>query len=227
MALSPFLEELINAAIADGVITDKERAVLHRKAAEKGIDPDEIDIIIDGRLQQMQNQTNSKRPHVDKCPACGEIMPALSSTCPNCGYVVDDKQTENFALRSMMAEMETELMLFRTGKVDSPAKLEGMIRQATTRYGDNARIKRLILEIQEEVVKHEKKLEAAERARKNSIRGKKMGCLGLSIVFMVIMFISTVSDGRDVGNALGTAFIGGAFWCGVAYYFFFRKRIEK
>ena len=44
------LEELIEGALADGVITDKERAVLHKKAESEGVDPDEPDMVLDGRL---------------------------------------------------------------------------------------------------------------------------------------------------------------------------------
>lgn len=44
------LEQLIKSVIADGAITDKERSVLHKKAAAEGIDEDEIDVYIDGLI---------------------------------------------------------------------------------------------------------------------------------------------------------------------------------
>ena len=43
--LSKELEEIVEAALADGVLTDKERAVLHKRAQAEGIDPDELDIV--------------------------------------------------------------------------------------------------------------------------------------------------------------------------------------
>ena len=46
------LETLINAVLADGVVTDKERAVIQKKAAQEGVDADEIDVYIDGLLYQ-------------------------------------------------------------------------------------------------------------------------------------------------------------------------------
>ncbi|MDE6308650.1 MAG: tellurite resistance TerB family protein, partial [Muribaculaceae bacterium] len=49
---SPMLERLINAALADGVITDKERQVLHRKAQEEGVDPDELDLVLEAMLYE-------------------------------------------------------------------------------------------------------------------------------------------------------------------------------
>lgn len=48
------LEEIIEAALADGVLTDKERAVLHKRALAEGVDPDELDIVIDGRLAKIK-----------------------------------------------------------------------------------------------------------------------------------------------------------------------------
>ena len=47
------LEALIKSIIADGKITDKERAVLHKRAEAEGIDADEIDVYIDGRLTEL------------------------------------------------------------------------------------------------------------------------------------------------------------------------------
>ena len=44
------LEQLIDAVIADGVITDQERRVVYKKAASLGIDQDEIEVYLEGRL---------------------------------------------------------------------------------------------------------------------------------------------------------------------------------
>ncbi|MDE5882636.1 MAG: hypothetical protein K2H60_12990 [Muribaculaceae bacterium] len=48
------LEMLIEAAIADGEITDKERSILHKRASSEGVDPDELDMIIDARILKMR-----------------------------------------------------------------------------------------------------------------------------------------------------------------------------
>lgn len=62
------LEMLITAALADGNITDKERAVLHKRAIAENIDPDELDIILDARLMSARqvdddNETKSSTLH--------------------------------------------------------------------------------------------------------------------------------------------------------------------
>lgn len=93
------LEEIIDAALADGVLTDKERLVLHKRGQAEGVDPDELDIVIDGRLAKMKRQedwlrpappplnlTNQKLGDVVKCPSCGAQAIGGSAVCSECGY---------------------------------------------------------------------------------------------------------------------------------------------
>lgn len=96
MAFSKELEEVIEAALADGVITDKERAVLHKKALLEGVDPDELDIVIEGRLSKMKREedwlkpappASEKRGNIVKCPNCGAPIQAGTTKCEECGYV--------------------------------------------------------------------------------------------------------------------------------------------
>lgn len=104
MAFSKELEEVIEAALADGVITDKERAVLHKKALLEGVDPDELDIVIDGRLSKMKREedwlkpappASEKRGNIVKCPNCGEPVPGGAAVCPVCGYEFRNVQAGN------------------------------------------------------------------------------------------------------------------------------------
>lgn len=97
MAFSKELEEVIEAALADGVLTDKERAVLHKKAAQEGVDPDELDVVVEGRLAKMKREEDwlrptpppatEKRGNVVKCPHCGSPIQAGAVKCEECGYV--------------------------------------------------------------------------------------------------------------------------------------------
>lgn len=95
------LEEVIEAALADGVITEKERAVLHKRALAEGVDPDELDVVIDGRLAKVKKETDWLRPVpppqaapanngkygvVRKCPNCGAQVKASAVKCDECGY---------------------------------------------------------------------------------------------------------------------------------------------
>ena len=54
----PKIEKLINYAIADGVITDKERQVLLEKAMSMGIDLDEFEMVLDAKLYEAKNKKN-------------------------------------------------------------------------------------------------------------------------------------------------------------------------
>ena len=56
------LESLIQSIIADGVITDKERAVLHKRAEAEGIDADEIDVYTEGLLVQSNKGSIKRMP---------------------------------------------------------------------------------------------------------------------------------------------------------------------
>ncbi len=50
--ISEELNDLIIAALADGEVTEKERAVLRRRAEKEGMDVDEFDILLDSRIIQ-------------------------------------------------------------------------------------------------------------------------------------------------------------------------------
>lgn len=88
------LESVIEAALADGTLTAKEREVLHKRAAAEGVDPDELDVVIEGRLAKMKREEDWLRPappsdkfgDVKKCPNCGEPVEPMAVKCSACGY---------------------------------------------------------------------------------------------------------------------------------------------
>lgn len=55
------LETIIKSIIADGEITEKERAVLHKKAEAEGVDIDEIDVYVDGLIGKSSQEGNKKK----------------------------------------------------------------------------------------------------------------------------------------------------------------------
>lgn len=61
------LEMLIDAAIADGEISEKERAILHKRAKAEGVDTDELDMIVDARIAKAKNaQADSQNDEDDE-----------------------------------------------------------------------------------------------------------------------------------------------------------------
>ena len=93
--LTPELEQLIKYALEDGVLTDKERSVLMRKAQAAGADLDEFEMILEAKLYEVQkaaaaaaSKSNSnKYGEVRKCPNCGAQVKGGSAVCTECGYV--------------------------------------------------------------------------------------------------------------------------------------------
>ena len=97
------LEELIDSVLADGVITDQERAVLRKRALACGEDPDEVMIVVDGRLAKMKKGASpaipatEKRGNIVKCPHCGAPIEAGAVKCKECGYVFTNVKANNTA----------------------------------------------------------------------------------------------------------------------------------
>lgn len=194
MAISKELEVLIEASLADGVLTAKEREVLHKKALQEGMDPDELDVIVEGRLQQMQNEIDKAKQKIRKCPSCGEIIPAMTAVCPSCGQVIDTSSPDNKALSEYMTKLESSLVKLKENgpsKYDSKVKaeLESMIRQGRSMYGDNKKIAFLISEVEASIVKFDK-------AHKRNIILKCI--IGLVIILIPIGFYAKCSHDSQV-----------------------------
>ncbi len=83
------LEQLIDAALADGVLTDKEKKVLFKKAESLGVDHDEFEMVLDARLtkaQALKRPSNEKLGNIATCPNCGAQIKGGLAVCPECGY---------------------------------------------------------------------------------------------------------------------------------------------
>lgn len=92
------LEELIESVLADGVLTDKERTVLRKRAQACGEDPDEVIVVVEGRLTKVNKQpTNEKRGNVVKCPNCGATVEGGAVKCTECGYVFTNVKANDTA----------------------------------------------------------------------------------------------------------------------------------
>lgn len=74
------LEKLIQAALVDGVVTDKERAVLVKKVKEAGGDVDEFEMLLDARIYEAQQKNGKAKSEPAKPKA--EPKPAKTASAP-------------------------------------------------------------------------------------------------------------------------------------------------
>ena len=84
------IEQLIELTLIDGQLTEKERAVIINKAMSLGMDQDEIEVIIEGKIQQIQAENfksnKEKIGNIKTCPACGSPIKSMTGSCENCEH---------------------------------------------------------------------------------------------------------------------------------------------
>ena len=61
--MSPEIEKLIEMALADGHVTDKEREIILRKAEKLGLDVDEVEMYLEGLISS--TNVNSKSSNLN------------------------------------------------------------------------------------------------------------------------------------------------------------------
>ena len=98
------IEQLISAALADGVLTEKEKKILFKRAQAQGIDLYEFEMVLDARLVELQKVEKEKAAksalrsnklgEVRKCPSCGEMLSLMDGVCPSCGHLFDVDVTD-------------------------------------------------------------------------------------------------------------------------------------
>ena len=124
--LTPELEQLIQYALADGVLTDKERAVLMKKAEAAGADLDEFEMILEAKLYEAKKaaapKASNKEGEVRKCPHCGARVRSFRTTCEECGYEFRNAEAVKSAavlfeqIKSLEMEKTRELALNEDNK---------------------------------------------------------------------------------------------------------------
>lgn len=93
------LDKLIEMALMDGELTEKEKQVLFKKAEAMGVDLDEFEMVLDAKLYEKQQEgkkheapdispaapKSTKFGDVKKCPACGAMVQSFQTKCTDCG----------------------------------------------------------------------------------------------------------------------------------------------
>lgn len=93
------LENLIEMALMDGELTEKEKQVLFKNAEKMGVDLDEFEMVLEAKLFDKQKSIEQEKPKtteaapksdkfgdVKKCPACGSMVQSFQIKCIDCGH---------------------------------------------------------------------------------------------------------------------------------------------
>jgi len=132
------LEKLIEMALMDGELTDKERTILSKKAESFGVDLDEFEMVLEARLfekkQADHKPTNEKKPEsnkfgdVKKCPACGSMVQSFQTKCIDCGHEFSNIEANASIekLFKMLDEAESQ----RDDKVTAGGVIGGLFKNS-------------------------------------------------------------------------------------------------
>lgn len=215
---SESLKQLIEASLVDGVLMPNERAVILKRAMLEGIDADEVNLLLDAEVQKIKLKKQAQGPKINKCPACGEPIPALTAICPACGTVVEnDENPKDRELDFLIEQMNRGLSQLKSSTAVAPmviAALDEHRRRAMMLYGDNPKIKKLGNEVDKAIDDHKreeakrqeeekelKRMEAKARieAAKNS-GGKNnvvlnLGCMKGCLISMAIIIALGIFGG--------------------------------
>jgi hypothetical protein len=115
------IENLINFALADGELTEKEKQILFKKAEEAGIDLNEFEMVLDAKLHEKQQNLKAATPSaaapksdkfgdVKKCPACGAMVQSFQTKCSDCGHEFSNIEANAsiHKLLKMLDEVESQ-----------------------------------------------------------------------------------------------------------------------
>lgn len=100
---------MIRMAAEDGKITEAEKKIILKKAADLGEDPDMVELAIEGILGELQTQASRKQEKGMTCPNCGAIISETTFKCPECGYVLQRETKASENARSMINQLQERL----------------------------------------------------------------------------------------------------------------------
>lgn len=161
------LDALIKEYLTDGVLTDKERQVILKKAEGMGLDRDEIDLYLDAQVQKIDQATDAaiRRQKGKACPHCGAYVSQMTDKCPECGQYITPEATKE--LEEILNKLEEALINMKARKdiERNKAIVERYARKARMYYSNHPKIKILLEEVDSDVQDTEKKINAEKRKK--------------------------------------------------------------
>jgi len=195
------LQALIDQYLTDGVLTDKERQVILRKAEGMGLDRDEIDLYLDAEVQKIDQATDAavRKQKGKTCPYCGGSVPQLTDKCPHCGQNITPEASSE--LQEIFDNLEEALVQLKSGKDihTSKATVERFARKAKMYYGNNPKVQKLLSEIETETIDAENMAKA--NARKSAViqflLNHKVLIFQAIVILAIFLGIKSCIDSND------------------------------
>lgn len=125
------IEKLIDIALADGELTEKEKQILFKRAESMGIDLDEFEMVLESKLfEKTRNKQEApvvaprsdKFGDIKKCPSCGAIVQSYSAKCTDCGYEYRDIQADvsiNKLFEMLIEADSIEMSAFKESSINN------------------------------------------------------------------------------------------------------------
>lgn len=215
------LNELIQQYLTDGVLTDKERQVILKKAEGMGLDRDEIDLYLDAEVQKIDQAADAivRKKKGKTCPYCGAPIPQLADKCPECGQFITPEASEE--LQEIFDNLEEALVDMKSGHdiKKNKAIVERYARKAKMYYGSNPKIQKLLEEIEIETDLINKKVKKEESTEKRNNNINNLGCTISFLCFAVYFVLLFYYDGK-APNHLSIVWIIGILG---GWFFIYRK----
>lgn len=120
MTLHPDLQKLLDYALQDGEISEKQKEILYKKANELGQDIDLLEMVIEGELQKLNKKNRSEKQTNFACPNCGSSIPKSSIKCSFCGFEISKSTITG---GSYIEKLQRELYELETKFADNSSKL--------------------------------------------------------------------------------------------------------
>ncbi len=205
------LEQLIQEYLTDGVLSDKERAVILKKAEGMGLDRDEIDLYLDAQVQKIDQATDAavRKQRGKTCPYCGKSVPQLVDKCPHCGEDITAEASEE--LQEIFENLEEALvnMKSRTDYAKNKAIVERYARKAKMYYGGNPKIQKLLAEVNTEMKQAERNAVIAET--KGTIQyfmESRWTWFGIEVTLLIVLFIISYNIWRNADGNFYSVYSG-------------------
>ena len=180
------LDALIQEYLTDGVLTEKERKVILKKAVGMGLDSDEIDLYLDAQIQKLDQAADAvvRQRKSKACPYCGAPVPQLTDKCPECGQFITPEASEE--LQDILEHLEEALVSLKSGNdiKQSKALVDRYVRKGKVYYSNNPKLRKLLDEVELESL-------SAEKKAINSVRREKIIHFLLQ-PFVIAIFIAAL-----------------------------------